>query len=376
MKVEFYKHSLIDEDIQNTVKALRSLFLTTGPVCAEFENRFSSFTGVEHTVALSSCTAAIQLTLEALGVGPGNEVITTPMTFIATATAIIHTGAKPVLVDIEPETGLIDPDLVESAITPKTKAIVPVHLYGTMADMKAFRSIADRHGLFLVEDAAHCIEGERDGIRPGQISDAACYSFYATKNLTCGEGGALATNNRTLAEKVRTLRQHGMSNEASDRYHGLYQHWDMVDLGWKYNFNDILAALLITQMARLRFYWEKRQRLYSKYCELFEGIDILTIPELRGKSAHHLFTIHVPSRLRDFLVRYLGEERIGVAVNYRAIHTLTWFKKTFGFQANDFPKAKAFGDRTISLPFYPNLQGEELNAVVAAVIGGLNQIPK
>jgi len=174
MKVEFYKHSLIDEDIQNTVKALRSLFLTTGPVCAEFENRFSSFTGVEHTVALSSCTAAIQLTLEALGVGPGNEVITTPMTFIATATAIIHTGAKPVLVDIEPETGLIDPDLVESAITPKTKAIVPVHLYGTMADMKAFRSIADRHGLFLVEDAAHCIEGERDGIRPGQISDKAC----------------------------------------------------------------------------------------------------------------------------------------------------------------------------------------------------------
>jgi dTDP-4-amino-4,6-dideoxygalactose transaminase len=186
----------------------------------------------------------------------------------------------------------------------------------------------------------------------------------------------LATNNRNLAEKVRTLRQHGMSNEASDRYHGLYKHWDMVALGWKYNFNDILAALLIPQMARLNSYWEKRQQLYSRYDGLLKGVDFLTIPELRGKSAHHLFTIHVPSQLRDFLLRYLGQERIGVAVNYRAIHTLTWFKKTFGFQANDFPKAKAFGDRTLSLPFYPDLQEEELNAVVDAVIDGLNQSSK
>ena len=373
MKVDFYKHSLTGEDICYTEKVLRSVFLTTGPICAEFEERFSNFNGLKYTITLSSCTAAIQLALHALGVGPGSEVITTPMTFIASATAILHAGAVPVFVDIEAETGLIDPRLVESAITTKTKAIIPVHLYGTMADMKALRSIADRYGLFLVEDAAHCIEGERDGIRPGQVSDAVCYSFYATKNLTCGEGGALATNDKKLANKVRILRQHGLSAEAADRYHGLYMHWDMVDLGWKYNLDDIRAALLIKQLGRLLSHWEKRHWLYTKYCELFEDIDILTTPEIRGKSAHHLFTIHVPERIRELMLQHLGEQGIGVAVNYRAIHNLTWFKENFGFQPNDFPKARVFGEKTISLPFYPGLKDEAVNEVVAAVKKGLNK---
>ena len=373
MKIDFYKHSLIDEDIQYTARVLRSVFLTTGPICAEFEKRFSDFVGIKHTIGLSSCTAAIQLALHALGVGPGDEVITTPMTFIATATAILHAGATPIFVDIDAETGLIDPDLIESVITPKTKAILPVHLYGTMADMRTLRSIADRYGLFLVEDAAHCIEGERDGLRPGQVSDAVCYSFYATKNLTCGEGGALATNDKRLAQKVHTLRQHGMSMEATDRYHGLYKHWDMVDLGWKYNLDDIRAALLINQLDRLASCWEKRHRLYTKYCELLGDIDILTMPELRGKSAYHLFTIHVPSQLRDPLLQYLGKRGIGVAVNYRAIHTLTWFENNFGFQAKDFPNARVFGEKTISIPFYPDLGDEAINKVADAVRSGLNK---
>jgi dTDP-4-amino-4,6-dideoxygalactose transaminase len=367
MKVEFYKHSLTEEDISNVSKVLHSVFLTTGPVCAEFEKKFLDFTGLQHVVALSSCTAAIQLALQGLGVGSGSEVITTPMTFIATATAILHAGATPVFADITPETGLIDPDQVESAITPRTRAILPVHLYGTMADMRALRSIADRHNLFLIEDAAHCIEGERDGIRPGQLSDAACYSFYATKNLTCGEGGALATRNKELAQKVLQLRLHGMSKEAADRYHGLYKHWDMVELGWKYNLDDIHAALLTSQLDRLPSYWEKRHNLYNRYCELLKDVDFLSIPEIRGKSAHHLFTVQVPSRLRDKLLQHLGEQGIGVAVNYRAIHTLTWFRENFGFQPSDFPKARAFGDRTISLPLYPGLGDEAMRRVVAVV---------
>jgi len=374
MRVEFYKHSLSNEDINNAIKVLRSVFLTTGPVCAEFEKKFSDFTRVGYAIGLNSCTAAIHLALETLGVGRGSEVITTPMTFIATATSILQSGARPVFVDIEMETGLMDANQVEASVTSRTKAILPVHLYGTMTDMRALRSVADRHNLFLIEDAAHCIEGERDEIHPGQVSDAVCYSFYATKNLTCGEGGALATNSRELAEKVRIQRQHGMSKEASDRHHGPYQHWDMLELGWKYNLDDIHAALLLGQLDRLPDQWEKRHRIYKKYRELLEGVEDIGIPEIRGKCAHHLFTILVPSRVRDRLLRCLGTQGIGVAVNYRAIHTLTWFRKHLDYGPDDFPNAKAFGERTISLPFYPDLGDEAIETVVDTLRACLSKV--
>jgi dTDP-4-amino-4,6-dideoxygalactose transaminase len=374
MHIEFYKHSLHDDDIKNAIKVLRSVFITAGPVCAEFEKKFSDFTSVGYTITLNSCTAAIHLALQALGIGPGSEVITTPMTFIATATSILQSGAKPVFVDIEMETGLMDPNLVEASITPRTKAILPVHLYGTMTDMRALRTIADQYDLFLIEDAAHCIEGERDGIHPGQVSDAVCYSFYATKNLTCGEGGALATNKRELAEKVRMLRQHGMSKEANDRHHGLYEHWDMLALGWKYNLDDIRASLLLDQLDRLSDQWEKRHQIYKKYCALLEGQESIRIPQIHGKCAHHLFTILVPSGMRDRLLQYLGEQGIGVAVNYRAIHTLTWFKEHLGYRPDDFPNAKAFGERTISLPFYPSLGDGLIETVVDSVKACLSEV--
>ncbi|RJQ72940.1 MAG: DegT/DnrJ/EryC1/StrS aminotransferase family protein [Desulfobacteraceae bacterium] len=220
MKIEFHRHSLEQVDIDNVCRVLRSIFLTTGPVTAEFERRFSGYTGLRHTVALNSCTAALHLALLALDIGPGDEVITTPMTFIATATAIMHTGATPVFVDVENNTGLLDVGRVEHAITPRTKAVLPVHLYGAMVNMRSLREMGDRYKLSIIEDCAHCIEGERDDVRPGQLSDAACYSFYATKNLTCGEGGALATNDAGLAERVNILKLHGMSKDAASRYSG------------------------------------------------------------------------------------------------------------------------------------------------------------
>jgi len=364
MMVEFYRHSLVDEDIQNVAKVLRSIFLTTGPVTDEFEKKFSRLTGLEHTVALSSCTAALHLALLALGIGQGDEVITTPLTFIATATSILHTGAEVVFVDVEPETGLINPELIEAAITPKTKAIVPVHLYGTMVDMKTLRAIADRYDLYIIEDSAHCIEGERDGVRPGYLSDAACYSFYATKNLTCGEGGALATQNPDIAKKVRTLRQHGMSKEAADRYHGLYKHWDMIDLGWKYNMDDIHAALLVDQIERMEELWKRRKKIWEWYDSGLQDVPDITLPSAKGKSALHLYTVWVPPEKRDAILHALQQRNIGVTVNYRAVHTLMYFRKRYQFRPEDFPIAYRIGQQTLSLPFYPKLSEREVAYVI------------
>jgi dTDP-4-amino-4,6-dideoxygalactose transaminase len=367
MKVEFYRHSIEDEDIREVEKVLRSLFLTTGPATSEFEQRFSNYTHLKETVGLNSCTAALHLSLLGLGIGPGDEVITTPLTFIATATAILHAGARPVFVDVDAETGLINPGRIEEAVTASTKAILPVHLYGTMADMKALRRIADRRNLKIIEDCAHCIEGERDGIRPGQLGDAACFSFYATKNLTSGEGGALATNDPDLAERVRILRLHGMSRDAASRYRGDYEHWDMLLPGWKYNMDSIHAALLINQVNRLDDYWKRRASLWKKYTEGLIQIPGLSLPAVIGKSACHLFTIWVAPHTRDRILKGLQECGIGVAVNYRAIHTLKYFQETYGFKLADFPEAEKIGRMTVSLPFYPKMSNADIQYVIECV---------
>lgn len=364
MKIEFYRHNIEEADIKKAVEVLQSIFLTTGPVTAEFEKKFAGYTGLRNVVGVNSCTAALHLSLLALGIGKGDEVITTPMTFIATATSILHTGAKPVFVDVEKGTGLIDVNKIEKVITPRTKAIMPVHLYGTMVDMKAVRDIAEKHNLKIIEDCAHCIEGERDGIKPGQLSDAACYSFYATKNLTCGEGGAVATNNSELAAKLKVLRLHGMSKDASSRYTGKYQHWDMLLLGWKYNMSDISAALLVEQVDRLEQYWQRRRDTWGIYTEGLSDINGIEIPEIKGKSAMHLYTIWVDPERRDEILHKIQDRGIGAAVNYRAIHTLTYFRENFGFKPDDFPMADFIGRRTISLPFYPLLNDYEVKYII------------
>ncbi|MFQ5645758.1 MAG: DegT/DnrJ/EryC1/StrS family aminotransferase [bacterium] len=367
MKIEFYRHNLEEADIQNVVDVLRSIFLTTGPVTARFETLFAQYAQTDRVVALSSCTAALHLSLLASGIGPGDEVLTTPLTFIATATAILHTGAVPVFVDVEADTALLDVSKVEEAVTPRTKAVIPVHLYGSMVDMRGLRMVAGRCGIKIIEDCAQCIEGERDGIRPGQLSEAACYSFYATKNLTCGEGGALATNNSELEKKVRMLRLHGMSKEAADRYTDRYQHWDMLAEGWKYNLSDLQSALLVGQLNRLEAYWQKRDRIWKIYDRAFSEIPELATPEINGKSARHLYTIWVDPQKRDRILHRLQEKEIGVAVNFRAIHTLTYFREKFGLKPDDFPRARKIGDRTISLPLYPNLKDDEIDYIVKTV---------
>lgn len=367
MRVEFHRHNIEEEDIDKVQEVLRSVFLTTGKVTKTFEKQFSDYTGLEEVVGVSSCTAALHLSLLALGIGPGDEVIIPAMTFIATATAVLHCGATPVLVDVEEDTGLIDVNKIERAITPRTLAIIPVHLYGTMADMKKIRKIADKNNLFIIEDCAHCIEGVREGIRPGQLGDTACYSFYATKNLTCGEGGAVGTRRIGIHNKLNRLRLHGMSKDAAGRYNKSYQHWDMDCLGWKYNMDDIHAALLVEQICRLDIYWKRRYKIYKQYLAELEDYSGITIPVIRGKSAHHLFTLRVDRHQRDKLLHGLQDLGIGVAVNYRSIHTLTYFRKTFGYKLDDFPVAEAIGSQTISLPLYPGLSKEQIKYVAESV---------
>ena len=364
-KVEFYKHNIGQEERAKVLECLNGIFLTTGSYVAEFEEKLANYLSLKYAVGLTSCTGALHLSLLALGIGPGDEVITTPMTFIATATAIMHTGAKPVFVDAEEDTALIDAGLIEQAITEKTKAILPVHLYGQMCDMKSIKTIADKHNLKIVEDAAHCVEGKRDGIGPGQLGDVVCFSFYATKNITSGEGGAIATNYKEIADKIRLLRQHGITKSAAERYSGTYNHWDMVESGWKYNMDNIQAALLLPQLEKIDKFWAKRDELYKKYVNCLDEISGIELPVIadNSKSAYHLFTIWVNADKRDETLKKLGTEQIGVAVNYRAIHLLTYFKETFGFKEGDFPIAEKIGNRTISLPFYVLLQPEEVEYV-------------
>jgi dTDP-4-amino-4,6-dideoxygalactose transaminase len=289
------------------------------------------------------------------------------MTFIASVTPIIHVGAKPVFVDVEANTGLMDVERVEQAITPKSKAILPVHLYGSMVDMKAIRDIADRYDLAVIEDCAHCIEGKRDDIRPGELGHVACYSFYATKNLTCGEGGALTTNDSELASRARTLRLHGMSKDAATRYSGYYQHWDMIALGWKYNMDDIHAALLIDQIDSVGKYWQRREEICKQYDSAFGPVPEIDIPEIRGKSARHMYTIRTSPNSRDEFLRKMQDDGIGVAVNYRAVHTLKYFRESFGLKPEYFPVANQIGQSTISLPLYPKLKDSEIRYVIQSV---------
>lgn len=369
MKVEFYKHSVSQKDIDNVVRVLNSLFLTTGETVAEFERRFAQYLGCKYAVGVTSCTEALHLSLIAYGIGPGDEVITTPMTFIATANAIIQAGATPVFVDVEPETANINADLIEGAITAKTKAILPVHLYGQMSDMWRIREIADRHHLFVIEDAAHAIEASRDGIRPGELGDAACFSFYATKNITSGEGGAIAVNKEEVAERLKKLRLHGMSKGASERYSKKYEHWDMEMLGWKCNMSDIQAALLLDQLGNIERHWQRREEICRMYEEAFKGnaqVSYLQVLPV-SKSGRHMFTILVPPARRDSILGQLQERGIGVAVHYRAIHLLTYYRQSYGYKRGAFPVAERIGDSTITIPLYPRLSDEEVRYVIQTV---------
>ncbi len=376
MKVDFFRHNITADERKALDRTLKGLFISTGDEVAEFERRFAKYLSIKHIVGVTSATAALHLALEALGIGEGDEVITTPMTFVASAHAIIHAGARPVFVDVIPDTGEIDPAAIEKAITKKTRAILPVHLYGQMCDMKAISKIARKHKLKIVEDAAHAVEAQRDGVIVGQLADAAAFSFYATKNITAGEGGAISVHNKRLRDKLISARLHGMSKDAAARYGKKFAHYDVPTVGWKYNMSNIQAALLIPQLDRIEKNLKVRQKLWDIYADELSGVKNLELPTIlpNSRSALHLFTAWVPSKKRDNILQQLQDKGIGVAVNFRPVHLMSYYRKRYGFKRGMFPHAERIGDRVITLPFYPTLKPKQLKYVSNTLKGILEKI--
>jgi len=369
-----------EPEIQEVVETLRSGWLSAGPKCRKFEELFCEYIGCEHAIALNSCTAGLELALEVLGIGPGDEVITTPLTFCATANVIVHRGAKPVFVDVERDTGNLDPQLVPRAITGKTKAILPVHLYGRPCAMDELMGIAKEHGLYVIEDAAHATEAWYRGRKIGTIADITVYSFYATKNLVTGEGGMLVTNSEAVDEAARIRHLHGLSRDAWKRYSEEgFQPYDVVAAGYKYNMMDIQAALGIHQLARLEDNLKIREHHWQAYDEAFAGMDGITTPQQvlthspcgQTRHARHLYTILLDyDRLkisrREFM-NFLKTENIGTGIHFTALHLLSFYRERFGYKRGDFPNAEFISDRTVSLPLSSALVRKDIDDVVNAV---------
>jgi len=355
--------------MQGSRGVLDSLFLTTGQKVYAFENAFEDYLGVAAVVCTAHATASLHLAMLAAGIGPGDEVVTTPMTFLSSSNAIVYAGGTPVFVDVDSATANIDPAAVEAAITPRTKAIVAVDLYGLMADMVALRAIANRHSLALVEDAAHCVEGRRHGFGHGQHADYGCFSLYATKNLTCGEGGAITARDGAKKNLLRQLSSHGMSKNAADRYAGKYQHWDMERLGYKYNLSDVNAALLLPQLPKLADRLLRREEICRKYEAAFRETPCVSFPIVPEgmTSGRHLFTIWVDPGKRDAVLAGIQARGIGIAVNYRAVHLTKFYRERFGFRRGMFPEAERIGDSTITIPLWPAMTDAQVDEVIAAV---------
>ena len=369
-----------EAEIAEVVSTLRSGWIGTGPRVAQFEEMMKAYAGAQHAVAVSSCTAALHLSLLALGIGPGDEVITTPMTFAATANAIVHTGARPVFADVNRETMLIEPEKVERAITRRTKAVIPVHLAGRVCSMNEIMPLARKRSLHVIEDAAHCIEGRYRGQHVGNIGDFTCFSFYVTKNLTTGEGGMVMTENREWASRIRTLSLHGMDKEAYRRFSNTgYKHYQVVEPGYKNNMTDIQAALGIHQLKRIETSWKRRNEIWNYFLENLGGLPIhLPAPDERDmRHARHLFTIQVREeeceKTRDQVLDSLTRQKIGCGVHYTPVHLHPYYRGTFGFAEGDFPNAEWIGEGTLSLPLSAKLTDEDVEDVVAAMHHALEE---
>jgi dTDP-4-amino-4,6-dideoxygalactose transaminase len=403
--IQFHQSYIQQAEIREVVDTLKSGWITTGPRTKRFEEGFRNYIGCRHAIGLNSCTAGLHLSLAALNIGEGDEVITTPITFPATANVIIHQKATPVFVDVEMDTLNIDVSKIEEAITPRTKAIMPVHFAGHPCDMDRIMALAKRHNLYVIEDAAHAIESKYKGKKIGNIGDFTSFSFYATKNITTGEGGMLTTNSDELADKARMLSLHGISRDAWKRYlpqnspfvkgagHpscgwiGGFQHWELFYPGFKYNMFDIQAAIGIHQLKRIEGFLKRRKKYVDMYNEAFKDIPEIAPLKTKGKirHAHHLYVIIVKTEElkadRDRIINEIQKNGIGVGVHFRALHLQPYYQNTFnppqppfskggkkgGFERGMFPVAEYVSDRVISLPLYPKMKVSDVKYVIKVV---------
>jgi dTDP-4-amino-4,6-dideoxygalactose transaminase len=365
----------IDEaEIEEVVASMRSGWLGTGPKVARFEKDFRAYAQAQYAVAVSSCTAALQLSMRVAGLKSGDEVITTPLTFCATVNAIIHAGATPVLADVDEKTMNIDPNQIEAKLTPKTRAIVPVHFAGRACEMDAILDIAARHDLKVIEDCAHAIETEWHGKRAGTMGDFGCFSFYVTKNVTTAEGGMVIARNETDASRVKVLALHGMSHDAWKRYGDEgYKHYFVVDAGFKFNMTDLQASIGIHQLRRVEQNWRRREEIWRRYDAAFADLPISTPakPQAECRHAHHLYTVLIDEARtqigRDEFLNAMTRHNIGVGVHYLSIPEHPYYQQTFGWKPKQFPRAMRIGRSTVSLPLSAKLSDEDVDDVVRAV---------
>ena len=371
----FGSPAIEEAEISEVVASLKSGWLGTGPKVARFEEDFRNYKGASHAVAVNSCTAALHLSMLAAGLKPGDEVITTAMTFCATVNAIIHAGATPVLADIDPHTMNIDPEQVEAKITSKTRGILPVHFAGRACNMDAITRIAKKHNLKVIEDCAHAIETEYHGKKAGNFGDFGCFSFYVTKNIVTGEGGMILTRKEEDAARIKTLALHGMSRDAWKRFSDEgYKHYFVTECGFKYNMMDLQAAIGIHQLKRVDSYWKRRQQIWKRYNEAFKDLPIglPADPDPRTRHAYHLYTIGIDEEkcgiIRDAFLNAMTANNIGVGVHYLSIPEHPYYQKTFGWQPEDYPNATRIGRQTVSLPLSAKLTDEDVQDVIEGVI--------
>jgi dTDP-4-amino-4,6-dideoxygalactose transaminase len=365
-----------EEEIAEVLSSLRSGWLGTGPKVARFEADFAKYKGIKESrvAAVNSCTAALHLSMIAARIEPGDEVITTALTFCATVNAIIHAGAKPVLADVDPMTMNIAPSDVAKKVTPKTRAILPVHFGGRCCDMDALTAISQRHNLKIIEDCAHAIESEHRGQKSGTFGDFGCFSFYVTKNVVTGEGGMVVARNGEDIARVKMLALHGMTKDAWRRFSDEgYKHYHVVECGFKYNMMDLQAGIGIHQLKKIEANWNRRREIWNFYQQAFSSLPVTcpAEPDPDTRHAYHLYPILIDQERagihRDSFLDEMTKQNIGVGVHYLSIPEHPYYRQTYGWRPEDFPNAMRIGRRTVSLPLSAKLTDEEIDSVVSAV---------
>jgi dTDP-4-amino-4,6-dideoxygalactose transaminase len=383
MRTNFLPFSLPtieQEEIDEVVDSLKSGWITTGPKVQKFEELIRQSTGANHTIATNSCTAGLLICLRALNIGLGDEVITTPLTFAATVNTIVLSGAKPVLVDIDRKTYQIDPSKIKQAITPKTKAIIPVHFAGQPSDLDAIHSIANEHGLEVIEDAAHAIGTEYKGKKIGSISKLSVFSFHPIKNITTGEGGMVCTSDPVLADRIRILRFHGLSKEAWSRYSekGVSE-YEILEPGYKFNMLDLQAAIGIHQIKKLDRFTSAKEKMVARYNEAFAKQDGIILPQRVAYPHHHSWHLYTPLLDLDHLKidrsKFITEmkiQKIGIGIHYMAVHHHKYYRELLNITPGTLANADFVSPRIVSLPLYPKMTEQDQADVINAVKSVLN----
>ena len=379
----FHKPFISEDEVNEIVDTVRSGWLSMGPKTIRFENEFNKYIGSRKSVAVSSWTAAGHLALEAFGIKAGDEVIVPTMTFPATAEIVSYFGAKPVIIDVAEDTLNISLKEIEKAITPKTKAIIPVHYGGQPCDMDEIQELADHHNLKVLEDAAHSLPAIYKGKKVGTISDVTCFSFYATKTLSTGEGGMICTNNEEIAERTAIMRLHGINRDAWKRYSesGSW-YYEVVAPGYKYNFTDLQASLGLPQLKKVDAMWESRKRISKMYTEALKDLDTIQLHTIKSdrESSWHLFPIRLNldmlNKNRAQIIDELRQKNIGVGVHFMPVHQHLFYSQTFNLNDDNFPVASSVFPRLLSLPIYPGMNDEHVNRVINVLTEILSKAKK